>query len=302
MQPSKYIGYLELTFSTICLGITFVIAKYLVDTFPIISLLTIRFFIGGLVFLIIAVLGGKRITGDLSILTKRDWALLIGQAICSGGFNILLLYGMQYTSATVSGLLTSTTPAFTAILAWIVLRENISFTKWLAIILAIVGISILNTNGYLKHGDFGQAYGNVLIIGAVLIGALLTIFIKLLPNYVKPFTVAYMASVIPFIIYLPIIFIGNNLVFLETMPPFNWINLLLYALLANVLFPLFWNKGLIKVPANTASLFTGVIPVTTMLLAFFFLKEAVNHYQLLGLFIILFSIWLGVWKKNDYKS
>jgi len=56
---------------------------------------------------------------------RREWPWLLGAIACGGVLGpILLMYGLSRTSASNASLLLNLEAVFTALLAWIVFREN----------------------------------------------------------------------------------------------------------------------------------------------------------------------------------
>jgi len=67
------------------------------------------------------------------------------------------------------------------------------------------------------------------------------------------------------------------------------------------MFFLLWYRGLTKINANTAALFTGVMPVSTTILAFVFLKEPIHTSAIIGMLLIIAAIFVGC-KKTLFKQ
>jgi drug/metabolite transporter (DMT)-like permease len=72
-----------------------------------------------------------------------------------------------------------------------------------------------------------------------------------------------------------------------------YIQLLVYGISGGIMFFLFWYRGLTKINANTAALFTGVMPVSTTLLAFLFLNESIGYNEILGMILVIVAIVVG---------
>jgi drug/metabolite transporter (DMT)-like permease len=56
----------------------------------------------------------------------------------------------------------------------------------------------------------------------------------------------------------------------------------------------FYNRGISKIDSNTAALMTGVIPISSAILAIIFLNEPIQIYTFMGMICVLLSIYLGV--------
>jgi drug/metabolite transporter (DMT)-like permease len=292
------LAYIELTFAMIFLGVMVVTGKVLVASISIFLLLGIRFFIGFVFF------SGYLYWQEKSLkitytepppLTRKEYLILFLQALFGGFlFNVFMLYGLKLSTASATGILTSTTPVFTTLLAFIFLREKITHRKLLAIVIAVIGVAIVNIN----TGDTSilkwNLIGNFFIILAVISGAFLTIYIKKIAHRVTALGMSLVFNLFSALLffplalweifYLPSIHIDMKTCFL----------ILIYTISGSIIFTLLWNKGVSKINASTASLFTGIMPISTVILAYTFLSETITVYQLIGMIAILLAIYLDV--------
>lgn len=78
-------------------------------------------------------------------LIKDDWIWLFG-AVGFGGMlgPILLMFGLQQTSAATTSLLLNLEAVLTALLAWIIFKENTSYRIVLGILLIVAGSFLLS--------------------------------------------------------------------------------------------------------------------------------------------------------------
>lgn len=104
----------------------------------------------------------KLLTRDYKILTL---VILCGSIIAP----LLLLHGLNETTAINASLLLNTESLFTILLAFIFLGERGKQKDYLGVLLLLVGLAILTTNAEFHRLTLTeQIYGNVLIIGACL--------------------------------------------------------------------------------------------------------------------------------------
>ncbi len=75
----------------------------------------------------------------------------------------------------------------------------------------------------------------------------------------------------------------------------DWIPVVYYGIVVTVVAFILWFRGLAKVPANTAAVFTGVWPVSAVLLSYIILKEQFVVSHLLGIACVLLGIGLIAW-------
>ncbi|TAL76509.1 MAG: DMT family transporter [Burkholderiaceae bacterium] len=114
----------------------------------------------------------RKRTLDVPHMTGREWFWLFG-AIISGGIlgPVLLMLGLTYTSASQASLLLNLEAVLTAILAWVVFRENANRRIVIGMFLIVAGgvLLALPQNGILTSGG---TLGNLAVAGACLCWAL----------------------------------------------------------------------------------------------------------------------------------
>ncbi len=298
------IGYAELTLAQCCVGINVISGKFLISFFPIFLLLAIRFAIGFVGMLAIARAKGiqyANVYHNFMSLTLKDKLLLLFQAACGGFlFNVLILYGMKTTSATSAGIISSITPIMIFILAAVLLREKINLQKGLAIVIVMIGLVILNT-GMTSDSMTGALLGNCLVLLAVIPEALFTILSKSVGKKITEMEAVILVNLFNLILFIPFAAMS-----IKDFHPANisigvYGQLLIYGISGGILFFLLWYRGLTKINANTAALFTGVMPVSTTLFAFIFLNEPINNSQIIGMLLVIAAIFVGCKKLPFFK-
>ncbi|TAN02555.1 MAG: DMT family transporter [Rhodanobacteraceae bacterium] len=104
-------------------------------------------------------------------MTKREWLWLL-LAIVFGGVlgPVLLMLGLSHTPAATASLLLNLEAVLTALIAWIVFRENANRRIVLGFTLIVAGAVLLALPGSSQH--LGLGHGALLIAGACLCWAL----------------------------------------------------------------------------------------------------------------------------------
>jgi drug/metabolite transporter (DMT)-like permease len=296
------IGYLELTIAQCFVGINVISGKFLIGYFPIFLLLAIRFTIGFVGMLGIAFLKQLPIIDiyrNFMSLSSKDKLLLIFQAACGGFlFNILILYGMKTTSATSAGIISSITPIMILVLSTVFLREKINLQKGFAILIVMLGLIILNM-GKNSSALEGALLGNFLVLLAVIPEALFTILSKSVGKKITEIEAVILVNFFNLIMFIPFTFISISSVQIAKLS-FSIGNLLfIYGISGGMMFFLLWYRGLTKVSANIAALFTGVMPISTTILAFLFLKESISVNDIVGMCLVISAIFIGCYKNSS---
>lgn len=104
-----------------------------------------------------------RYRGNASKVVRSDLLVFMGLAIAQIVIpNALQNIGLEYTTASVSSVLQSTTPVFTLLLSFALLKENIGSRDLVGVILGMTGVALLSTGG-----DF-SSFGSLVFVGNLL--------------------------------------------------------------------------------------------------------------------------------------
>ncbi len=104
--------------------------------------------------------------GNNSGIARRDLPILVGLSISQIFMpNLLQNVGLEYTTASVSSVLQSTTPVFTLMLSFAFLKENFGWREISGIIVGMTGVTLLSTGGNLTNLAGSMFLGNVLQVG-----------------------------------------------------------------------------------------------------------------------------------------
>jgi drug/metabolite transporter (DMT)-like permease len=207
--------------------------------------------------------------------TRAEWLNLFLQAIFGTfAFTLLMLGGVQRTSAVAAGVITSTIPATVALLAWLLLKERPSHRTLVAIGLAIAGILIINVaHAPNVDHDASSFAGNLMVMGAVVCESIYVILSRRLTQTLAAIDICAYTHGFGFLLMLPL-GIGTAAHFdYGSVAPGTWALLLWYGLSASVFSIWLWMKGIRHVPGSLAGVFTAVLPVAAAAYGIAFLGE-----------------------------
>ncbi|EKD99589.1 MAG: permease of the drug/metabolite transporter (DMT) superfamily [uncultured bacterium] len=81
----------------------------------------------------------------------------------------------------------------------------------------------------------------------------------------------------------------------------DWVSILYYGLFVTVISFQLWFRGLSKVDASAAGVFMGVVPVSSLILGYFILKEPFYLSYLAGAVFVILGISF-IYKSHKYES
>ncbi|MDN7587279.1 DMT family transporter [Burkholderia seminalis] len=265
---------LFLILSMLFVGSNVGIGKSIVAFVPVAILATLRFVIA------IAVLWPLFSPVKMRAVKRGEWLNLFLQAFFGTFmFTLLMLNGVQRTSAVAAGVITSTIPAIVALFAWLILREKPNGRALLSIALAIAGVVTINlANGgaaaHDGHGDAsGSLTGNLLILGAVCCESIYVILSRRLTQTLAPIDICAYTHLFGLFLMLPL---GATALWhfdYASVPPSTWALVVWYGLSASIFSFWLWMKGIRHVPGSLAGVFSAVLPIAAAAYGIAFLGE-----------------------------
>ena len=268
---------LFLILSMLFVGSNVGIGKSIVVFVPVAILATLRFVIA------IAVLWPLFSPVKMRAVRRAEWLNLFLQAFFGTFmFTLLMLNGVQRTSAVAAGVITSTIPAIVALFAWLILREKPNGRALVSIALAIAGVVTINlANGTAgnasAHGaggtSSGSLTGNLLILGAVCCESIYVILSRRLTQTLAPIDICAYTHLFGLCLMLPL---GATALWhfdYASVPAGTWALVVWYGLSASIFSFWLWMKGIRHVPGSLAGVFSAVLPVAAAAYGIAFLGE-----------------------------
>jgi drug/metabolite transporter (DMT)-like permease len=255
--------------SMLLVGSNVGIGKSIVEFVPVPLFALLRFVIA------MAVLWPLLRVAKLRRVKRDEWVNLFLQALFGTfGFTLLMLNGVQRTSAVAAGVITSTIPAVVALLSWLILKERPSGRALASIVLAIVGVVVINLVHVQENaGGETSLTGNLMVLGAVCCESLYIILSRRLTQTLEPIDICAYTHLFGLLLMLP--FGAGALAHFDyrTVPFSVWTLVLWYGLSASIFSFWLWMKGIRHVPGSLAGVFSAVLPVAAAVYGIAFLGE-----------------------------
>ncbi|RQP34156.1 DMT family transporter [Burkholderia ubonensis] len=262
---------LFLIVSMLLVGSNVGIGKSIVVFVPVAILATLRFVIA------IGVLWPLFRPAKMRAVKRGEWLNLFLQAFFGTFmFTLLMLNGVQRTSAVAAGVITSTIPAVVALFAWLILREKPNGRALVSIALAIVGVVTINfaNGGATATGaTAGSLTGNLLMLGAVCCESIYVILSRRLTQTLAPIDICAYTHLFGLMLMLPL---GAGAMWhfnYASVPASIWALVVWYGLSASIFSFWMWMKGIRHVPGSLAGVFSAVLPVAAAVYGIVFLGE-----------------------------
>ncbi|WP_169082616.1 DMT family transporter [Paenibacillus sp. PL91] len=292
MNHSRIFAYFELAIASILVGSSVVVGKITTMQMPVFLSQTISLSVALLLLIPILLLksGGPILVG------RKDLFVLLLQAFLGMFmFRVLMLYGLRTAHAAEAGIVTSLTPAIVAFLSVIFLKELLTIRLKIGILCSLLGILSMQVPGWLLPSSEiqpqGLYIGLLLLLGAVSGEAMLTILRKMTTSNVSSLLGTTYVTLFSFLMFLPFSF-AEALTYDFGQLSLEDIGLLLYyGIFVTAIAYILWFRGVSKVSAATAAVYTSCIPVSTLLLSYAVLHEPFSWTHVAGGAFVFLGIW-----------
>lgn len=259
-----------------------------------------------LLFAILALLplSRKNLKKTIQRMSVRDWVTLLLQALFGIFlFRMFLLQGLLHTSSGEAGVLTGATPAATALLAWFLLKEPLYWKSLSGIFSTIAGILLLQ--GILVPGNaltINHLMGNLLVLCAAIFESLFNILSRLSSlrtvtdrsTPLNPIVQTILVSIIAWLLCLIPSLFEHPVLSLMSLGIIEWLALVWYGIFVTALAFILWYAGIKRCTAYTAAAFSGMMPLTSLLLSVLLLGEHIGWHQWSGgLLVVLGMLLIG---------
>lgn len=316
IKTKKILGYGLAAVSIFFWGITFICTKALLNDFSSLEILFFRF--------VAAYLGLWIMHPKVQKIERRD-NILFALAGLSG----VVLYqfseniAINFTNASNVSVIVSICPLFTAIIAQLILKEN-HLTLWFlfGFLISIFGVALVCFNG--KTQLELNPKGDLLALFSAICWGFYSLFVSIInkKNY-DPICTTRRVFFYAVIFMLPLVLLGikfgdplaeegfsasiavildKTLNAARFSKPMNWFNLLFLGILASGFCFSAWNKACEIVGTVRVSCGLYLIPVVTIIFAFFTLGEQITILGALGTVITIIGLFVSEKKDRPAKE
>ncbi len=228
----------------------------------------------------------KWVAGDFGILTALGLGVL--------GNHLLILFGLKYIGAGAAGVIIGASPAITALLSSLILKD-VPFKKvWLGCLISFVGVALVSGfNSSSRPGD-SPFFGGVLVVLALVSWALYTIGSRRVMDRLSPLTVNWTTLLISLLFQVPLLWTDHKVLTVgpDSIPLSGWMALIYVIVFATALGQQAWLFGVSRIGPSRAGVFTNLIPVSSVLLSILILGEALTLAKIIGIIMVLGGVWL----------
>lgn len=225
----------------------------------------------------------------------RDESIFIGMGITSGSMYFFFENtALVYTSATNVSLISALIPLITAILAYLIFREQpLSRYFWIGSAISVLGASFIILNGSFSLNF--NPIGDFLALMGVFSWALYGILVRSMKRHYHSLFVTRKIflygtlTILPYFLYHPFD------VPLQTLTkPVVIANLCFLGLIASSVCFFLWTISLSKLGVVKTNNYIYFSPLVTVITAYYVLSEQITLYVTCGTLLIISGLWIAI--------
>ena len=270
-------------------GLSYLFSKLALDVAEPFILLSVRFSITFIVLNLMIFTGVQKVH-----LRGKN---LLGP-ICLGMLEPVLYfflenYGLKYTTTSFTGIVSSISPIFTAILGAIFLRERPNLKQWLCIALSITGVMMVSLG---TNSGENTLAGCACLLGAYIMSGSYSVFARHLTKEFTAFEITYVMFTIGFVVFTGLAFLqnGSATVSMLTSALSNsqfLFSALFLGILASVVGYLLTNYSLVRLPATRSIIFSSFSTLVSVLSGVILMHDPFSTVSALAFIMILAGVW-----------
>lgn len=232
-------------------------------------------------------------------LTAKDILLFCGLGFCLVCISLTLAqYGIQLANASMSAVIFSSNPLFTALLAVPILKEQFSLPKLTGLVLGIIGLIVTCLHLFSGATQIDSTFlvGIVLIFIGMFAFALYTVCSKVVAKRLGGIPVITFSSIFGSLLMIPILFLldsssGNPFVFQLSaiVPQFLYLSLIGTALAYYCYF-----DAIAHLNTSLGSMSFFIKPGLASLLCAVILQEPITPNIIIGIILIMCGLFVSI--------
>lgn len=278
----------------ILVGSSVVIGKELTMQLPVFFTVEVRLLISAIIFY--GIVRAKK--EHFPAMDRKDYLFLFIQSATGIVlYNVLLFYGLRYTSGVEAGIILSLSPIFAAIAAFLLLQERLKYQRWIGVVLAVTGVILVNVTAFGKSGassyHLSKILGNIMIVGVALSEAIFAVTGKYNRNKLSAYQVCLVITSLAFILFLPFAIYQLRQVNYTALVQTKLLLQLAYFTVFVGIIPYILTFTAVKyISATTAGVLTVLIPISSILLSVIFLGEKMQITMIAGSLVALSGVYI----------
>ena len=291
MDPTNRLAQIETAIAIALWAISFPLIKLALQDVSPLTLIVVRFSLGGSLLFIIA--GQQKLWSSLQ---WKDLPAMTLLGLVGVTLHQLLQVNGQLTSAAgAAAFLASTAPVFIVLLGAVFLRERLTLLQSSGVLLATSGAAVVSTNGmsnWFSGGEF-ITQGSLLVLASAVIWAVYSILNRIVGFNRPAIITASVMMLVGVLFCFPFWIQQEGWLELAHLPLVTWLNLLVIGILCTGIAHLIYTQALRHAPASSLAAIQNIEPVIAVIAAAILVGEHIHPALITGGGLILAGVYLA---------
>jgi len=224
----------------------------------------LRMLLASLLLVLICLFSGESLRVD-----RKDFWKLVGLGVIGNTlFQIAFMCGLDLTTASNSSIIIALTPVTIALLSYFLKHEKIHPAAWVGIVISFVGFYLVISSQYgVLQFSYKSLLGDILIFTGNIFWALFTVFSWPMLKRFSPLKLTTLTMVFGTVFYIPSVF--------SLVIPY-----------------IIWFISVKRIGNSKTAIYDNLIPVLTILFAYFMIEERITLVQAIGALVIFAGVYL----------
>ena len=292
MNKDHINAYIGLTVTVLFWAANTVIARGVIDN---IGPFTLSFWRWLLALAIILPFSVAHVRREWSTLKANKWKLALLALLSVGLYNPILYIAAKFTTATNMSIIGSNLPIVTVVIAAVVLKEIPRRMQIAGVIIAATGILVIITKSSLSDLlALKFSYGDILSVMLLFCWSFYSVLLRKFQIALHPLSLLT-ATISWGVLFCFPFYIAEEIFMPQAFVSVKMVSIIIFlSIFPSLLGYLYWNKGVMKVGANSAAWFLYLLPVFCFVLAFIFLGEQMYFYHITGSILVFIGLFLAL--------
>ncbi len=299
MKKTNWLVYFKALFAVVVWGGSFIATKIAVAQISPTSVVWLRFAIG-LPFLLAAV----ALRRQFEFPRFKDLGYFAALGFLGIAFHQWLQSnGLKTSQATTTAWIVSTSPAFIALLGWLILKEALNGLQAIGIVLSMTGVLLIVSKGDFANlaQGFGEP-GDALILISAVNWAFFSILSRKGLCARSSALQTFWVTLIGWLVISLTFAAERGYTQIPRLDARGWAAMAFLGLFTSAFAYIAWFDALAQLPAAQSGAFLFIEPLAAAVIAAFLLDEKITLVSLLGGAVILFGVWLVNWNKDRKRN
>jgi drug/metabolite transporter (DMT)-like permease len=215
---------------------------------------------------------------------------LAGTGICA--YNLLFFFALTELPAGRTALVVALNPVITLVLSAVILREHLSLKRWCGMLLGLVGVWVVVTQGDLSQLLRSVGRGEAAMFGAAVAWAAYTLLGRVVLRGLSPLVATTWAALWGAVFLGLYSLFSHSLGQLNAQPWLVWWSLVFLGVFGTAVAFVWYFEGLRRLGAARTVIFNNLVPVFGVLLSWLLLQEDISFSMIWGGGLALTGVFL----------